>query len=202
MHPFLRCALVCFWKAELFTFIKFTFGTICVSAIYSTMHTYNCFHHSTVCVLSKSKSVLLSHSTQHHTHAFGGDTGHTHACWWGRRWNFPSAFNLSWSPCPSSRGSRSSGQPFTTKSILGQGQDRRAIFSVACFCVGVLCGGNPCEHGENMQTPHRKAREIAHLSTEGEPAPSTNSAPCGNRTQDLLAVRLQCKHWATVPRLV
>src|SRR4029434_10368417 len=47
-----------------------------------------------------------------------------------------------------------------------------------------------------MQTTHRTAREIAHLSTEG--APSTNSAPCGNRTHDLLAVRRQCKHRATV----
>src|SRR4029434_2393763 len=36
------------------------------------------------------------------------------------------------------------------------------------FCLlGSLVEETPCEHGENMQTPHRKAREIAHLSTEG-----------------------------------
>ena len=52
------------------------------------------------------------------------------------------------------------------------GTDMRAICSsvflhVYIFYVGVLSGGNLCEHGENMQTLHRKAWEIAHLSTEG-----------------------------------
>src|SRR4029434_10704660 len=64
------------------------------------------------------------------------------------------------------------------------------------FLLGFLVEETPCEHGENIQTPHRKAREIAHLSTE---APR---APCGNRTHDLLAVRRQCKHlrqsWGTL----
>src|SRR4029434_10155338 len=40
-----------------------------------------------------------------------------------------------------------------------------------CFCMffllGFLLEETPCEHWKNMQTPHRKAREIAHLSTEG-----------------------------------
>src|SRR4029434_8945561 len=69
------------------------------------------------------------------------------------------------------------------------------------FCMFLLLGflveETPCEHGENMQTPHRKAREIAHLSTvhSGEDLPPrANSAPCGNQTHDLLAVRRQCKH--------
>src|SRR4029434_3330291 len=57
------------------------------------------------------------------------------------------------------------------------------------FLCGV-CMFSPCSQGENMHTPHRPAREIAHLSTEG--APSPNSAPCGNRTQDLLAVKHIC----------
>src|SRR4029434_370019 len=35
------------------------------------------------------------------------------------------------------------------------------------FLLGFLVEETPCEHGENTQTPHRKAREIAHLSTEG-----------------------------------
>src|SRR4029434_1067679 len=82
--------------------------------------------------------------------------------------------------------------------VLGRdGQESELCFcSSACFYVGVLCGGNPCEHGENMQTPHRKAREIAHPSTvhSGEDLPPrANSAPCGNRTHELLAVRRQCK---------
>ena len=64
------------------------------------------------------------------------------------------------------------------------------------FLLGFLVEETPCEHGENMQTPHRKAREIAHLSTVhfGEDLPPrVNSAPCGNRTHDRLAVRRQCK---------
>src|SRR4029434_1225780 len=64
------------------------------------------------------------------------------------------------------------------------------------FLSGSLVEETPCEDGENMQTPHRKALEIAHLSTvhSGEDLPPrANSAPCGNRTHDLLAVRRQCK---------
>ena len=152
--------------------------------------------------------VLLSHSTTHNTtHAFGGDTGHTHTRWWGHRWNLPSAFNPSWRPCSSSRqpgavGSLFLRRPGTRPSVqsnLGQG----AIFSVACFCVGVLCGGNPCEHGENMQTPHRKAREIAHLSTGGlgrtyPPGPTAPHAGIEHRTFLLWGGSVST--WATVPQ--
>src|SRR4029434_11062856 len=59
----------------------------------------------------------------------------------------------------------------------------------------VCCWGS-CGHWENMRTPHRKAGEIAHLSTvhSGEDLPPrVNSAPCGNRTHDLLALRRQGK---------
>lgn len=44
---------------------------------------------------------------------------------------------------------------------LSQGQDR-AICSCMVFCIGVCYGGNPCKHGEDIQTPHREAREITH----------------------------------------
>src|SRR4029434_2332572 len=74
------------------------------------------------------------------------------------------------------------------------GQENVLFFNF--FLLGSLVEETPCEHGENMQTPHRKAREIAHLSTvhPGEDLPpGANSAPCGNRTHDLLAVRRQCK---------
>src|SRR4029434_7181641 len=49
------------------------------------------------------------------------------------------------------------------------------------FCMFLLLGflveETPCEHGENMQTPHRKAREIAHLSTLGRTCPPEPTAP-------------------------
>src|SRR4029434_10807956 len=47
------------------------------------------------------------------------------------------------------------------------GTDRRVLFFLHVFLLGFLVEETLCEHGENMQTPHRKAREIAHLSTEG-----------------------------------
>ena len=59
------------------------------------------------------------------------------------------------------------------------------------FSVGVLTGGNLL-----WTRGDRKAREIAHLSTvhsREDLPPRANSAPCGNRTHDLLAVRRQCK---------
>ena len=76
------------------------------------------------------------------------------------------------------------------------GTDRIVLFFLHVFLLGFLVEETPCEHGENMQTPHRKAREIAHLSTvhSGEDLPPrANSAPCGNRTHYLLAVRRQCR---------
>src|SRR4029434_3386826 len=83
--------------------------------------------------------------------------------------------------------------------IFGHGWTCVLLFCMF-FLLGSLVEETPCEHGENMQTPHRKAREIAHLSPvhSGEDLPPrANCAPCGNRTHDLLAVRRQCKHRAT-----
>ena len=63
----------------------------------------------------------------------------------------------------------------------------------ACFCEGTY----PRRHGENMQTPHRKAlsptppRVWALMTRRRGHAPSAHSVPGGNRTQDLLAVRRQ-----------
>ena len=63
----------------------------------------------------------------------------------------------------------------------------------ACFCEGTY----PRGHGENMQTPHRKAlsptppRVWALMTRRREHAASAHSVPSGNRTQDLLAVRRQ-----------
>src|SRR4029434_6198256 len=51
-------------------------------------------------------------------------------------------------------------------SIFGQGWTC-VLFFLHVFLLGFLVEETPCEHGENMQTPHRKAREIARLSTEG-----------------------------------
>src|SRR4029434_439274 len=50
---------------------------------------------------------------------------------------------------------------------LGQGRTGKCSVLLHIFLLGFLVEETPCEHGENMQTPHRKAREIAHLSTEG-----------------------------------
>src|SRR4029434_1314738 len=59
-------------------------------------------------------------------------------------------------------------------------RDGHVFCCSACFfLLGFLVEETPCEHGENMQTPHRKAREIAHLSTvhSGEDLPPrANSA--------------------------
>src|SRR4029434_8100549 len=42
------------------------------------------------------------------------------------------------------------------------GTDRRVFCSFCMFfLLGFLVEETPCEHGENMQTPHKKAREIA-----------------------------------------
>src|SRR4029434_2952904 len=100
---------------------------------------------------------------------------HTHA---GRpevAVNLSSAFIPSWAVLPP-------GQPGAVGSLCGArgpsqvimsspwpGTDSRVIFSVLrhVFLLGFLVEETPCEHREDMQTPHRKAREIAHLSTEG-----------------------------------
>src|SRR4029434_54003 len=47
------------------------------------------------------------------------------------------------------------------------GTDRSVLFFLHVFLLGSLVEETPFEHRENMQTPHRKAREIARLSTEG-----------------------------------
>src|SRR4029434_11278143 len=135
--------------------------------------------------------MFYCHTARHTTpHTFGGDTGHTHTH------ADEVAGEICLQPmlnCPTSRAAWSSGQPLWPRRQSQERQSQDLFFcSSACFYVGALCGGNPCEHGENMQTPHKKAREIAHLSTKGL-VPSNNSAPCGNRTQDFLAVRRQCK---------
>src|SRR4029434_9975797 len=46
------------------------------------------------------------------------------------------------------------------------GTDRIVLFFLHVFLLGLLAEETPCEHGGNMRTPHRKAREIAHLSTD------------------------------------
>src|SRR4029434_293367 len=70
---------------------------------------------------------------------------------------------------------RRTGTRPSVQSNLGQGQDRRAIF-LHVFVLGSLVEETPCEHGENMQTPHRKAREIA-LCTLGRTCPPEPTAP-------------------------
>src|SRR4029434_3946730 len=85
--------------------------------------------------------------------------------------------------CPSSR------TPGAVGSARGPGEvryGRRVFCSFACFFC--WAGGNPLwtqgEHANSTQ----KGPEIAHMP------PRANSAPCGNRTHDLPAVKRQCKH--------
>src|SRR4029434_5379782 len=101
----------------------------------------------------------------------GGDTGHTHTHTHAGRGR--SEFTLCFYPilyCPSSRTPQEQWAAFRrpgTKSSdpSWSGTDISVLLHV--FLLGFLVEETPCEHGENMQTPHRKAREIAHLSTEG-----------------------------------
>ena len=78
------------------------------------------------------------------------------------------------------------------------------MLSIACACLlkweetGVP-GGNPRKHGENMQTPHRKAR----AGLETNPGPScceatalTTAPPCRPFYQCLRV------YWAILPDLV
>src|SRR4029434_1798744 len=125
---------------------------------------------------------------------YGGDTGDTHT-----RRPLPLPFSHPGSSFlqdpPGAVGSFSApGDQVNRPSRSGT--DRSVLFFLHVFLLGLLAEETPCEHGENMQTPHRKAQEIAHLSTvhSGEDLPPrANSTPCGNRTCDLLAVRRQCK---------
>ena len=56
----------------------------------------------------------------------------------------------------------------SVQSWSGTGQESDLfLFFLHVFVLGFYVEETPCEHGENMQTPHRKAREITHLSTEG-----------------------------------
>src|SRR4029434_5337859 len=149
-------------------------------------------------------SLLWSHTTHNitHVHFLGGDTGHTHthACRRGRSEICPLHLSLpglsflqgsqeQWAGC-GARGPSEVNCPSLVR-------DGHVFCCFACFfLLGFLVEETPCGHGENMQTPHRKAREIAHLSTvhSGEDLlPRANSAPCRNQTHDLLAVRQQCK---------
>ena len=91
---------------------------------------------------------------------------HTHTCRWddGGRCSllFPS-----WRPPPGT--ARSSGRPAMRRpgtkskcSVLSwSGTGPTSICSFCMFLLLGFYGGNPGEHGENMQTPHRKAREQA-----------------------------------------
>src|SRR4029434_8193321 len=72
--------------------------------------------------------------------------------------------------CPSSRTPQEQWEackrPGTKSSelcIFGQGCTC-VLFFLHVFLLGFLVEETPCEHRENMQTPHREAREIAHLS--------------------------------------
>ena len=114
--------------------------------------------------------------------------------------NSTSAFNPS-RIVPPPGSSRSSGQllsargPSEPSVSVRDGQE--CVLFACFFLLGFLVEETPCEHGENMQTPHRKAREIAHLSTEGlgRTCPPEPTAPhAGIEPMTFLLSRRQCKH--------
>ena len=98
-----------------------------------------------------------------YTHRVSGDT-HTHAVRW-KSVECLLCFFPSWRPPPGK--ARSSGQPAMRRPgtkcpvLSWSGTGLMSICSFACFCCCGVLWGNPGEHGENMQTPHRKAREQA-----------------------------------------
>ena len=72
---------------------------------------------------------------------------------------------------------------------LWSGMDMSSVI-LHVFTVGVLSGGNPLwTRGEHANSTQKGPGD----SVQDLP-PRANSAPCGNRTHDLLAVRQQCKH--------
>src|SRR4029434_11336178 len=80
---------------------------------------------------------------------------------------------------------------FSVTSVpLGHGRTGECSVFACFFCWGSSSWRKPLM---NMQTPHRKAREIAHLSTEGlgRTCPPEPTPPHANRTHARLAVRRQ-----------
>src|SRR4029434_3800501 len=67
--------------------------------------------------------------------------------------------------CPSSRTPGAVGSFAApgdhVKRLSRPGTDRSVLFFLHVFLLGFLVEETPCEHRENLQTPHRKAREIA-----------------------------------------
>ena len=133
----------------------------------------------------------MAHTTHWNTHVYfmeATQDTHTHTHTHTR--NVRSALHPSRTVLPPGP-PRSSGQllsargPSEPSVSVTDGQENVLFLHV--FPVGVPLEETPCEHGENMQTPHRKTREIAHLSLG-----RTYSAPCRNR--GILAVKRQCKH--------
>ena len=104
--------------------------------------------------------------------------------------------------CLSSRATRSSGQPLwrpgTKPSAHVQswsGTGERSVllhvFMLGFFVEETLVNtGRTCKL--HTERPGRHTPE--HWRPGENLPPRTNSAPCGNRTQDLLAVKRQCKH--------
>ena len=107
-----------------------------------------------------------TNDTLEHTRGYMEATQDTHTQAWGRR-----EFVLCFFPIPGRPSSRTPQEQWAasqrpgTKWTVRLGQGRTGLFCSHVFLLGFLAEETPCEHGENMQTPHRKAREIAHLST-------------------------------------
>ena len=74
--------------------------------------------------------------------------------------------------------SRAQGSSPDATSCPGQGHGQESNLFNMFFHIWGISGGSPCEHGDNMQTSHRKAREIVHLNTD---RPGKNMPPVPTR---------------------
>src|SRR4029434_6213778 len=135
-----------------------------------------------------------------HTRAYiGGVQTHTHTHAGRGR----SEFTLCFYPildCPSSRTPQEQWAAFRRPGTKlsdpsWSGTDSSVLLHV--FLLGFLVEETPCEHGEEHANSTQKGPGNSppeHWRPGENLPPRTKSASCGNRTQDLLAVRQQCKH--------
>src|SRR4029434_6815485 len=77
--------------------------------------------------------------------------------------------------------------------------DEECSVLFACFfLLGFLVEETPCEHGENMQTPHRKAQERAHLSCEA--AVQAPEPPCHSESHRVTLLSYSGTYAQIMPR--
>ena len=130
--------------------------------------------------LSATVINVLSFSTRVscHSRSYQEDTKNTHT---HSMQQCPLIFLLSFfssfPAIPPPKAARSSNQPHqddqglrpSVRPMPGQGHGQASDLFDTFLYLGFISGGNPCEHCKTMQTPHRDARQMGHLSAEKYP---------------------------------